>query len=303
MQENKPFISIVVPTYNRGDLIAKTLRSLQAQEYDNFEIIVVDDGSTDHTEQVISSLIDQRTTYVKKENAERAAARNFGARLAKGQYVNFFDSDDLALPNHLGEAAKLIQKKMEPEWFHLGFAWATPDEQVFREVNKYKGPTLNNIIPKGNPLSCNGVFIRKDIILSLPFKEDRDLSASEDYELWVRMAARYPLYYSNTITSLVIDHEGRSVRKINGEKLIKRLKLLVDYLKQDDGTMNTFNKDFNKIQADAYSYIALHLADDPRYKGTSIKFLKDAVVASPGIISNKRFFAIIKNLLIKWQGY
>ena len=101
MQENNPFFSVVVPTYNRGDLITKTLRSLQVQDYDNYEIIVVDDGSTDHTEEIVKGVLDHRTTYVKKANAERAAARNFGARRAKGAYVNFFDSDDLALPNHL----------------------------------------------------------------------------------------------------------------------------------------------------------------------------------------------------------
>src|SRR5437764_8362427 len=103
MQQNKPFISVVVPSYNRADLIGKTLRSLQQQEYDQYEIIVIDDGSTDNTEEVVKAIGDQRISYIKKGNAERAAARNFGARIAKGEYVNFFDSDDLALPNHLSE--------------------------------------------------------------------------------------------------------------------------------------------------------------------------------------------------------
>jgi glycosyltransferase involved in cell wall biosynthesis len=302
MQENNPFISVVVPTYNRGNLISKTLHSLQAQEYDNYEIIVVDDGSTDNTEEVVRATGDERVKYIKKENAERAAARNFGAKLATGEYINFFDSDDLALPNHLAEAAKLILNKKKPEWFHLGYAWATPEGQVFKEINKYRGDTLNSIIPEGNPLSCNGVFIRKDIILSYPFNEDRALSASEDYELWVRLAARFPLVYSNIITTWIVDHDSRSVRKINGDKLIKRLQLLLFYLTKDSETLKTFKNDFHKVTADAYSYIALHLADDPKYKTRSVGFLKDALMAYPGIISNKRFYAIIKNLLIKWQG-
>jgi glycosyltransferase involved in cell wall biosynthesis len=302
MQELKPFISIIVPSYNRADLIANTLKSLQQQEYDHYEIIVVDDGSTDNTEEIVRDIADYRTKYYKKQNAERAAARNYGAQKANGQYVNFFDSDDIALPNHLSEAVKMIRKHHQPEWFHLGYAWATPEAKVFREVNNYQGPTLNHLIPNGNPLSCNGVFIRKDVITSLPFNEDRALSASEDYELWVRMAARFPLYYDNTVTSWVIDHEDRSVRRINGEKLIKRLELLVHYLKQDALTVDTFKKDFNKVVADAYSYVALHLADDPKFKAKSIRFLRDAIWVNPGLIKNKRFYAIIKNLLIKWQG-
>ncbi len=302
MQPHDPFISIIVPSYNRADLIEATIQSLQRQDYDNYEIIVVDDGSTDNTEEVVKSVAAAKTGYIKKDNAERAAARNFGARVAKGDYVNFFDSDDLALPNHLREAANTIKKFNAPEWFHLGYAWATPEEKVFKEVNNYTGETLNHIIANGNPLSCNGVFIRKDIITNYSFNEDRALSASEDYELWVRLASRFPLYYSNIITSLVIDHEMRSVRIINGEKLIQRLKLLLHYLQRDDAVTSYFGKSFNKIKADSYSYIALHLAELPNYKARSLKYLLNSVVTYPGLVKNRRFYAIIKNLIIKWQN-
>ena len=298
----EPFISIVVPSYNRADLIAATIQSLQQQNYHSYEIIVVDDGSTDNTEEVVKNLAIAKTVYIKKNNAERGAARNFGARIARGEYVNFFDSDDLALPNHLMEAANSIRKLNAPEWFHLGYAWATPEKKIFKEVNNYSGETLNHIIPDGNPLSCNGVFIRKDIISSYSFNEDRALSASEDYELWVRLASRFPLYYSNVITSLVIDHEMRSVRIINGEKLIQRLKLLLHYLQKDHAVITYFGKRFNKIKADSYSYIALHLAEMPIYKTRSFKYLFNSIVMYPGIVKNKRFYAIIKNLLIKGQN-
>jgi glycosyltransferase involved in cell wall biosynthesis len=291
-----------VPSYNRADLIAKTLTSLQHQDYDNYEIIVIDDGSTDNTAEVVNQIADARTTYIQKGNAERAAARNFGARTAKGTYINFFDSDDIALPNHLREAAKVIQKHNNPEWFHLGFAWATPEGKVFKEVNNYHGETLNARLANGNPLSCNGVFIRNDIIRSFPFKEERALSASEDYELWVRLAARYPLYYSNTITSWVVDHELRSVRTMSGNKLVERLNLLIQFLENDAQVVKYYGNNFKRIKADSYSYIALHLADVPEFKFKSIHYLFMAFIINPGIVSNKRFYAIIKNILTKWQS-
>lgn len=297
---DNPFISIIVPTYNRADLIAKTLKSLQLLDYDNYEIIVVDDGSTDNTEEVIKTVADHRTRYVKKSNAERAAARNFGAAMAKGEYVNFFDSDDLAFTNHLSVSAQMIKKNNHPEWFHLGYSWAEPDGKVFREVNKFKGPSLNHQMPQGNPLSCNGVFIRKDVITKHPFNEDRELSASEDYELWLRLAARYPLHYSNNITSLVIDHELRSVRTINGEKLIRRLDLLIYYLEQDNEVMAYFKENFNTIRMDAHSYIALHLANEPAFKISSFVYLFKALLDSPSLLRTKRFYATLKNMLIKW---
>jgi glycosyltransferase involved in cell wall biosynthesis len=297
-----PFFSIIIPTYNRAHLIADTIESLQQQEYDSFEIIVVDDGSTDNTQEVVESVADDRTRYVKKSNAERAAARNFGANLAKGDYVNFFDSDDIAYPNHLSEAARVVHEKQNPEWFHLGYAWATPEKKVFREVNRFTGDTLNDVIANGNPLSCNAVFLRKDIIAAFPFNETRALSASEDYELWVRLAARFPLHFSNIVTSLVIDHEMRSVRTIHGEKLIERLRLLTELLKKDPQVLKYYGKDFRKIESDAYSYVALHLADVAQYKLKSSQYFIKSFIAYPGIVKNRRFYAIIKNLITKWQS-
>lgn len=300
MMQNKPFISVVIPTYNRADLIGETIRSLQKQEYDNYEIIIVDDGSTDNTDEVVNSLLDERTRFLKKENAERAAARNYGARAAKGDYVNFFDSDDIALPNHLAEAAKVIVQRKNPEWFHLGYCWATPERQVFRTIDNFTGESLNAALPKGNPLSCNSVFLRKDIILGFPFNEARDLSASEDYELWLRLGARFPLYYSNTVTSLIIDHEARSVRKINVEKLLKRFELLLTALQSDPGVMEVYKDQYSYIKMDSNSYIAVHLADRPAYKLKSLGYLSKAFADNPRLITTKRFYATIKNVLIKW---
>ncbi len=107
MQANL-FFSVVIPTYNRASFVGKTIQSLLAQTYSHFEIIVVDDGSTDDTEAVVRGIRSDKLTYHKKKNGERAAARNTGARLAKGDYVNFFDSDDLAYPVHLHTALDLI---------------------------------------------------------------------------------------------------------------------------------------------------------------------------------------------------
>jgi len=296
----KPFFSIIVPTYNRADLIKKTLDSLLAQQYEHYEIIVVDDGSTDNTEEIVGAIKDPRITYYKKNNAERAAARNFGAAKAKGDFVNFFDSDDIALPNHLSEAAIVLSKQDNIDWFHLAYAWANPDAVVFKEVNRFTGETLNKIMASGNPLSCNGVFIKKEIISKHPFNEERALSASEDYELWCRLAARYPLYYSNSITSLVIDHDMRSVRTIQGEKLIRRLELLIQFLEADKPTVTYFGQRFDHIKMDANSYIALHLANEPKYKWTSIQYLLRSLSDSARLLQTKRFYATLKNILIKW---
>ncbi|HNL82503.1 MAG TPA: glycosyltransferase family A protein [Chitinophagaceae bacterium] len=293
--------SIVVPTYNRAHLITSTIESLTKQDYTNFEIIIVDDGSTDNTAEVIAPFLsDARISYYKKNNAERAAARNYGATKAKGEYVNFFDSDDIALPNHLKVANQLVQEKNNPEWFHLAYSWAETDLTIKKHFNNFKGDTLNSIICNGNPLSCNGVLLRKDIALQYPFNEERILSASEDYNLWIRLAARFPLYYSNEITTIVIEHDARSVKIMNAQKLIDRLDVFMSTIKADEQVRNTFLDKINKIQMYADLYIAVHLATTPKYKITSIKYLFKTIFTDISVLKLKAFYATLKNIIIKW---
>ncbi len=296
----KPFISVIIPCYNRASMIGKTIQSLQHQEYNDYEIIIVDDGSTDNTEQVVHDLANGRTTYLKKLNGERAAARNYGARLAKGTYLNFFDSDDIALPNHLSEAARLISVKNNPEWFHLGYQWADEDGKVFKVEDNFSAELLNDIIADGNHLSCNGVFVRTDILLQHFFNDDRALSGSEDYELWLRLAARYPLYYSNVVTSIIIDHKSINDRKTNDKDLIHRLKLLLYYSKRDKKVMEHYEKQFHKIKMDSHSYIALYLAEQPLYKLKSIYYMLVAMGNSLSYVGKRRFYATIKKILFQW---
>src|SRR5438105_3528298 len=102
--------SIIIPTYNRAAFITSTVQSVLQQTYGNFEVIVVDDGSTDNTEEIISNISHQQLFYFKKDNAERGAARNFGVQKAKGDYITFLDSDDLLMSHHFATAAAYIKE-------------------------------------------------------------------------------------------------------------------------------------------------------------------------------------------------
>ncbi len=277
-----------------------TIRSLQAQEFRDFEIIIIDDGSNDHTEQSIKPFLNDYTQYFKKINGERAAARNFGLRLSKGKYINFFDSDDLALPNHVGEAARMIKLFDEPEWFHLAFEWVTSDGFLIKKINQCNGKVLNDKMVRGNQLSCNGVFIRNDITRSYPFNEDRLLTTAEDYELWLRLASRFPLFYSNKITSQIVDHNTRSVRTNKGKKLINSVHYFLCCIELDPAIKKYYGKNIALIYADAYSYIALHLSDYTRWKMTSISYLFKSVRSSLAFVRGRRFIAIIRNLIFRW---
>lgn len=96
-----PLFSVIIPTYNRADLVARTVQSVLNQSFVNFEVIVVDDGSTDNTANIIKCINDVRISYIFQENQGVSAARNLGVSVSKGKYIIFLDSDDEALPNWL----------------------------------------------------------------------------------------------------------------------------------------------------------------------------------------------------------
>ncbi len=105
----QPRFSIVIPTYNRSSSVLETLQSCFEQHYDNFEVIVVDDGSSDDTRQVLASIDDPRLVIVHQDNAGPAAARNHGMRVAQGHYIAFLDSDDRWYPEFLDTANKALE--------------------------------------------------------------------------------------------------------------------------------------------------------------------------------------------------
>ena len=287
--------SVIVPTYNRAALIPGTLRSLLAMDYPSFEVIVVDDGSKDNTDEVVKAIGDPRIKYFKKENGERGAARNYGVKQASGDYVTFLDSDDLVYTNHLTEAVKLIEKYNNPEMFHLAHEWKTPDGTVVKKGDDLSGD-LNFRLLSGNHLSCIGVFISREVILANPFSEIRKLSGTEDWLLWLKLAARYKIYYSNVITSALVDHDERSVLGFSEQAMMDRTDLLEQDLKQDAPFMKKYGAHLSDIRAHMYSYISIHLAISQKRMG-AIKFLLKAGLLNWKEFFTKRTLAIVKHAL------
>lgn len=297
MHSATPVFSVVIPTYNRAHLIGKTIQSVLKQEFSDFEILVVDDGSKDNTEEVVNTFTDKRIQYYKKQNAERGAARNYGSNHANGLYVNFFDSDDLMYPNHLLVASKLIASVGNPEFFHLAYDYQFENGSVTHKVNNFDKSTQRTIL-FNNRLSCNGVFLRKDIAAQFPFEENRVLASSEDWELWIRLTSRYKLHFSNEITSSVINHDQRSLFTIAAGKVIARDLLLIDKIKADPVVMGNYGKSVNRYIAERYTFFMLCLSEQKQ--GVEVwKWGMRAFQAHPLIIFSKRFMASLKNSILK----
>lgn len=290
-----PFFSIIIPTYNRAELLRKTLLTFKNQEFSDFEVIVVDDGGNDHSEEVVAELNDNRFVYYWKENGERGAARNYGAERAKGKYVNFFDSDDLAYPDFLIIATEALQLFPKTEVFALGYDIKS---EIGKRIKKVlpKSPTREHLY-KGNYLSCNSVFVRRNVFLKHRFNEDRALSGSEDFELWLRLAARYDFPVLPKIGFSLIHHDNRSVFNFDPERLIMRKEKMLEYMFSDPKVIEVFRKHKKRMTADAWRYVSLHLVLNG-HKKLAMKCFWKAAKESPMGVFNRTNMAILKRVLL-----
>jgi glycosyltransferase involved in cell wall biosynthesis len=288
--------SLVIPTYNRADAVCKAIRSALAQTEEDFEIIVIDDGSTDNTKEMVKAITDPRVLYYYKANEERGAARNFGTQKAKGGYVSFLDSDDILYSNYFANAAQVIVRYNSPEVFHLGYEVKDEKGELLWDVS-YTMLSANRVLIKGNLLSCAGVFIRNDIAKANLFNEDRSLAGLEDWELWLRLASKYTIYMDRRVSSCIINHEGRSVLDINKDKLVARIKIFIKCVTSNSDIVKYYGsngmRDFN---ASCYTYCALHLAM-AKYKSEAWPYLRKGIIISPKNLFSKRFAVTIKHLL------
>ncbi|HNL57392.1 MAG TPA: hypothetical protein PKK35_07065, partial [Chitinophagales bacterium] len=171
------------------------------------------------------------------------------------------------------------------------------NHKVIKEQKIAKGTNFNKDLINGNYLSCNGVFLRRDVALQHPFNETRALSASEDYDLWLRLAARYTIYYSDVITNTILNHDERSVLMIKKEPLIARINLLIQTCTQDPMIQKVYAGQLDKFTAKCYLYVVLHLAMSS-HKKTALSYFWKALTIHPLSIFDIRVYGIIKCLII-----
>lgn len=207
-----PFFSIITPTYNRARFLTEMIESVQQQTFTDYEHIIVDDGSEDDSEKIVSEFAkaDSRINYIIQENKGRSTARNVGIEQAKGQYVCFLDSDDLWLPNHLENLRQTIEKHNEPAFFHTGLIWfyddGTPEQEVvYRPRHFYTSDTEFAIV---NQFAPDCVCVPRSSLDEDKFNPS--LSINEDAELWARITTNYPVVSIEESTAKLRVHSGNT---------------------------------------------------------------------------------------------
>lgn len=206
----KPFFSIIIPTYNRADLISDAIESVIKQTFLDWELIIIDDGSTDHTLNVIKTFNEPRIKYFFQQNQERSAARNNGIQRAEGDYICFLDSDDCYLSNHLSVLYQaIVQEKNKTTFFYTGRIDEQDDgRKVYRKLYtlKEKHPVL---FFWDELLQLNSACIPKNIALNNPF--DIRFNSWEDNHFALRILAQIPFCQIPEYTTLLRYHPGKSV--------------------------------------------------------------------------------------------
>ena len=227
--ENNPTVSVIIPTYNRERLIARSVKSVLNQTYRNFEIIIVDDASTDNTEKVISSFNDERIRYLRHDkNRGEAAARNTGIKLARGEYIASQDSDDEWLPEKLGKQIELF-KNTPPKVgvVYTGFWKIENNEKTyipFSWVNQKDGDIHKELL-KGNFIGSPVALVRKECFEKAGMFDEK-LFHLVDWEMWLRISKYYHFRYIDE--PLVVAYYRSDNVSANQNAFIKAHELILE---------------------------------------------------------------------------
>ena len=215
-------ISIVIPLFNKSGSVSGTIRSVLEQTYQDFEIIIVDDGSTDNSYQVVSelSLSDPRLTLIQKSNGGVCSARNAGIKAAKGEYIALLDADDVWDKDYLQEQMKMVDDFHECSMWGINYG-ETIDGAIIRDVPTGLPKGFRGIVEdyfripgRISDLFCSSsVLIRKSVFDHVGMFDER-IKYAEDSDMWFRIIARFPVaFYDRYMVYYRFDAENRAQTK------------------------------------------------------------------------------------------
>ena len=224
-----PAVSVVLPTYNRAAVLGRAIRSVLAQTYEDFELIVVDDASTDDTAEVIQSLGDPRLRYLRHEvNKGGAAARNTGIAAASGDFIAFQDSDDEWLPDKLARQVSC----MEPVTASIGAVYCAMTRREGEQMVRIPGPhiarcdgDLSSALLYENFIGTPTLLVRRECLNRIGLFWP-DLPRFQDWELVIRLARSYSIRF--IAEPLVLAHNAAGNISSNPQAAVIALELILD---------------------------------------------------------------------------
>lgn len=231
-----PSVSIIIPTYNRAHLIGAALASVLAQTFSDFEIIVVDDGSTDDTGTAVCELSDSRIIYIKQENMGRSHARNSALRLAKGRYIAFLDSDDLYLPTKIGSQVTYLDSHPDIGMIYtsaycIDYSGNALDEKYIASVSGeiYKSIAFFRPVT----ITLPTVMVRREVFSAVGGFDEK-MHRFEDTDMWRRISKVVRIDALPEFTCELRTHIDNSLGEQDPDQIISALDYYANKILQQD---------------------------------------------------------------------
>lgn len=276
-----PTVSVIIATYNRDKFIGEAVQSILDQTYKDFEIIIVDDGSSDSTKEIIESLKDPRVHYYYQENKGRSNARNKALALAKGKYITFLDSDDLYLPSKLEIQVKYMEENPD---IHMIYTSAYCIDEIGNSLkHKYEAKTSGKIykdiaffVPV--TITLPTVMVRKEVFEKAG-NFDEVMYRFEDTDMWRRISKHYQIGAISEFTCKLRTHSDNHLLNQDPVKIASALKYYsLKILNEDTEYGIVF---LEKNLSNLYIHYGQALQTVPEFAPTGDELIKIAKMLNP----------------------
>ncbi len=250
-------ISVIIPNFNNGHYLGNAIQSVLSQTYNNFEIIVIDDGSTDNSRQVVGSF-GNKVRYIWQENKGLAGARNTGILAAQGELVGLLDADDEWLPGYLENMLLLAHRFPNAAVYYCSAQGIDAEGNELPQI--FGGPTrqpegLYQTLLRANFLIPSTILMRRSIILDVGLF-DRSLRSCEDWDLWLRILPSHEIVGTNECLVRYRIH-GNSL-STNPANMQNAVRLVIEkHFGVDDGKLDTWSQNKRRAYGGVYRYHVL----------------------------------------------
>ena len=272
-----PFFSVVIPLYNKESHITGTLQSALKQTFTDFEIIIIDDGSTDNGGKMVSNINDSRILYHKTKNSGVSAARNKGISLSSGEVIAFLDADDYWEPNHLSVLYKLYKENPSAGMLTSRYKIRVGKGVLIKPFFQGISDTYSGIV---NDFFYSSLIYRVALTaaVAVPKKVfnttgafNESITHSEDTELWIKIAIKFPVAISNQYTMVYNfdSPESLSRQKMKNRKVMELNQFIEE--EANNKSLKSFLDVYRieyamkyRIEGDLKSFKKLYKATDPK---------------------------------------
>lgn len=274
---DNPRVSVIIPTYNRGRFILEAIDSVLSQEYPNFELLVIDDGSTDNTAAVVGAIDDPRLRYIQQDNRGRSNARNRALSLARGAFITFLDSDDLYLPSKISLQVQYLLDNPETGMIYTSAYCIDDDGNMLQ--HRYEATVSGMIyeqIAFFQPVTITlpTVMARREVFEQVGGFDEK-MHRFEDTDMWRRISKSYRIDALPIFSCKLRTHDDNSLRNQDATQIVAALRYYSQKITKEDVDISANIR--NAGLARLYRYYGAAMMTIPSMLPTGMRLMRTAL--------------------------